>query len=308
MAAPKFCHQVFGAFLLFLLMQPSVLSRPVKFESLQNLEGALKGNTVNELHQVKQYLKAFGYYPHDINKNLIDDCFDDSLEFALKAYQENFHLKVTGKIDHDTIKTMMTPRCGVHDTIRNRTSNNGSTNGTVHGHTQGIFHFVANYSFFPGSPRWNRYDLTYNFLSGVQVVSVQQLSPTIARAFQKWAAVSRFRFRQVPQGTRADIRIGFFRYDHGDGYSFDGRFGTVAHAFSPQDGRFHYDADENWSFNPTASNQFDLESVAVHELGHILGLDHSQDPNSIMFPSIPGGTTKRDLGQDDINGIRALYG
>ena len=259
----KLSHQVFGAFLLFLVLQPfAVKSRSLKLESLQNLQRARKGETVSGLNQVKQYLKAFGYYPQDIN--VTDDQFDDSLESALEAFQENYYLKVTGKINPDTIKAMMTPRCGVPDIILNRTSN--GTKGTIHGHDHGIFHLVANFSFFPGSPRWSRYQLTYNFLSGVQVVSVQQLSPIIARAFQKWAAVSPFRFQQVAQGTRADITIGFFRYDHGDGAPFDGPLGILAHAFSPQDGRFHYDADENWSSNPTASNQVDLESVAVHEI------------------------------------------
>jgi predicted Zn-dependent protease len=68
----------------------------------------------------------------------------------------------------------------------------------------------------------------------------------------------------------------------------------------------HYDADEKWSTNPS-TDEVDLESVAVHEIGHLLGLDHSMDQNSIMFAEIPPGTIKRELGQDDIAGIRALY-
>ncbi|XVE68012.1 hypothetical protein DITRI_Ditri09bG0034100 [Diplodiscus trichospermus] len=298
--ATKLSHHVFGAFLLFLVLQPFVVkSRPLR--SLQNLDGARKGDFVIGLVQVKKYLKTFGYYPHDIDL-IIDDHFDGSLETALKAYQENFHLKVTGKIDPDTIKAIMAPRCGVPDIIHNRTSN--GTKGTIHGRKYGM-HFVANYSFFPEELRWNRHQLTYNFLSGVPF-NVQRLRPTIARAFRKWAAVSPFRFQQVAQGTRADIRIGFYRLDHGD-YPFDGPGNVAAHAFLPQDGRFHYDADENWSFNPTW-NQLDLESVAVHEIGHNLGLQHSYDPNAIMYPSIPLGTIKRKLGQDDINSLRALYG
>ncbi|XP_021296591.1 metalloendoproteinase 1-like [Herrania umbratica] len=300
--APKLSHQVFGAIFLFLVLQPFVVkSRPLEPETLRNLERAQNGDTLNGLSQVKKYLKAFGYYPNDLN--LTDDHFDDSLESALKAYQQNYYLKVTGKIDHDTIKTMMIPRCGVPDIIPIRTSN--GTGGTPHGV---IFHLVANYSFFPGNPRWSRYQLTYNFLPGVQVVSPQVLRPIIAQAFQTWANVSPFRFQEVAQGNRADIRIGFYRYDHGDGYPFDGPGNILAHAFAPQDGRFHYDADENWSPNPTASNQIDLQSVAVHEIGHNLGLGHSQDQAAIMFPSLPAGATKRNLGQDDINGLRALYG
>ncbi|KAE8664371.1 Metalloendoproteinase 1 [Hibiscus syriacus] len=94
---------------------------------------------------------------------------------------------------------------------------------------------------------------------------------------------------------------------HGDGAPFDGSGGVLAHAFAPQDGRFQYDAEENWSRNPTRS-QVVLESVAVHEIGHVLGLGHSQDGNAIMFPSFQVGNTKKNLGQDDINGLHALYG
>ncbi|GMI97911.1 hypothetical protein like AT1G59970 [Hibiscus trionum] len=299
--ATKFSHQLFGAILVFFLLHPfAAKSGPIKPESLQNLKQSQKGDVANGINQVKQFLKAFGYYPRDID--LLDDRFDDDLEAGLGVFQEIYNLKVTGKIDSDTIKAISAPRCGVPDVSGiDRASNRHN-----HGHG-GMFYFVANYTFFPGSPRWSRLDLTYNFLSdSVPVVSLQVMRPLIARAFQRWANVSRLRFREVAQGTRADIRIGFYRRDHGDGAPFDGPGGVLAHAFSPQDGRFHYDAEENWSTNPSWS-QVDLESVAVHEIGHNLGLGHSQDPNAIMFPTFQAGTTKRNLGQDDINGIRALY-
>ncbi|KAK8996867.1 hypothetical protein V6N11_020363 [Hibiscus sabdariffa] len=162
---------------------------------------------------------------------------------------------------------MSTPRCGVPD---------------VHNH--GMLHSISNYTFFGGSPRWSKYDLAYNFLpDSLQVVSFQVLRPVVARA------------------------IGFYRGDHGDGIPLDGPQNILAHAFSPPDGRFHYDADESWSSNPTRS-QVDLESVTVHELGHNLGLDHSQYQSAIMYPLIPLGPIKRNLGQVDIIGLQALYG
>ncbi|KAK1556746.1 hypothetical protein Q3G72_011282 [Acer saccharum] len=80
---------------------------------------------------------------------------------------------------------------------------------------------------------------------------------------------------------------------------------TLAHAFSPTDGRFHYDAAEPWAVGAVPGS-FDLETVALHEIGHLLGLGHSQVQGAIMWPSIPAGTTK-GLHRDDIEGIRALY-
>jgi len=68
-----------------------------------------------------------------------------------------------------------------------------------------------------------------------------------------------------------------------------------------------FNPDIAWSTtgNPWAG---DLESVAVHELGHVLGLDHQPDiANSVMYPYIGDGDIYRTLDQDDIDGIRAIY-
>ena len=53
-----------------------------------------------------------------------------------------------------------------------------------------------------------------------------------------------------------------------------------------------------------------FEDIITHELGHVLGLDHSNDSNAIMFPTVnntcSGGA--HSLGSDDRNGIVAIYG
>lgn len=59
----------------------------------------------------------------------------------------------------------------------------------------------------------------------------------------------------------------------------------------------------------------DFESIAVHEFGHWIGLDHSQNPGdpsgyeseSVMFPSYRGGIDDRNLYLDDKLGACALY-
>ena len=53
---------------------------------------------------------------------------------------------------------------------------------------------------------------------------------------------------------------------------------------------------------------FQTVSVATHEIGHILGLQHSTDVNAVMYPFLNFGMTKRELSHDDIDGMLALYG
>jgi Matrixin len=52
-------------------------------------------------------------------------------------------------------------------------------------------------------------------------------------------------------------------------------------------------------------NSFDLESVYLHENGHVAGLGHSTNVNAVMYPSYQ--TARCALAQDDKNGIAALY-
>ncbi|XVE68009.1 hypothetical protein DITRI_Ditri09bG0033800 [Diplodiscus trichospermus] len=292
--APKlFYHLIYQTFFHILVVQALVVRSESQFsKSLQSLLGAQRGYTFKGLNQIKQYLRAFGYYPKDIE--LTDD-FDDLLESALKIYQKQYCHEVTGRVDSDTVKEISIPRCGVQDIFNNSSD-----------HVK--FEMVANYTFFDGMPRWNKRELTYTFRSSAQVISFQQSRPVIARAFQRWAAVTNFTFREAPIFTQADIVLGFHRLFHWDRYPFDGPGRVLAHAFAPEDGRLHYDADENWSTSdPIRINQIDLESIAVHEIGHILGLGHSRDPTAVMFASYRPGTIKRNLGQDDIDGIQALY-
>jgi hypothetical protein len=52
-----------------------------------------------------------------------------------------------------------------------------------------------------------------------------------------------------------------------------------------------------------------FRDIQLHELGHVLGLDHSTDLNAIMYPTINNSCSivPHGLGTDDINGLRFIY-
>jgi predicted Zn-dependent protease len=120
-------------------------------------------------------------------------------------------------------------------------------------------------------------------------------------------------FSEVCSACDAEFKINFVSYTHshhsgGDCQSFDGPLGVLAHAYSPLDGSIHFDESEDYTEHTQSG--INLRLVAAHEIGHALGLDHSFESNSIMYPFYNGyiDQTSFKLSQDDINRIQSLYG
>jgi hypothetical protein len=165
---------------------------------------------------------------------------------------------------------------------------------------------IANYQ---AISKWANHDISYYFINGTDQLPGDTEHQVITQAFSLWAAQAPLTFTLVTDQGQADIVIGWATGDHGDGDPFDGSGDVLAHSSfpNPYDDRqvfLHFDDDEHWV--NTDRDDVDLLTVAAHEIGHTLGLDHSDDPNALMYPSYEG--PHRSLGADDIAGIQDLYG
>lgn len=129
-------------------------------------------------------------------------------------------------------------------------------------------------------------------------------------AFAVWQENTLFVFNESPDEV-PDILVEFHKLKHGDGSDFDGPGMTLAHAFYPKSGQVHFDDDESWYFGSSGDRRrlgASFFDTAVHELGHTLGLAHSKVPEAIMMPIMRHDNRYMKLNQDEIDGIKDIYG
>ena len=255
---------------------------------------SLKADAENDdVRSLQNFLTQTGYLKRDRHPGRMCGSTCD----ALRHFQKCYGLSVTGEADEETLALIERPRCGMPDTDPDEGSGSGPAPFVLRGCT------------YPNT------DLTYAFVNSTPDLAVDRQREIIREAFDAWAVVSPLQFTEVAEDESPNFPISFERMDHGDGSPFDGS-GTIsgnvlAHAFYPPicggafAGALHFDEFETWT-DAASPGAIRLLNVAIHEIGHLLGLAHSNVEDAIMFAFYDDNVDS--LRQDDIDGIQEAYG
>lgn len=148
----------------------------------------------------------------------------------------------------------------------------------------------------------------YYYSNVTSQLPVAAAKAEIARAMAQWANAVKVTWLPGYSATaNQTVNILWTTYTHGDAYPFTGAVGTIAHTFYPANpnpepvaGDMHLNDSMAWGIGTNT----DLFSVTLHELGHALGLGHSDNPNDVMYPyyKLVAGLTA-----DDIAAAQTLY-
>ena len=240
------------------------------------------------------YLMQYGYVaPNQWKSSLLtEEEYTRFVNKTVREFQAFANLNITGELDRETLELMERPRCGVKDIVGHGATARRRKRYVLQGSSWQSSSLSWRVSKYPAQSRLTKRDI----------------DSTVTEAFRMWAEASGLEFTARPQG-KVDIEIRFESYEHGDGDAFDGSGGTLAHAYFPQfGGDIHMDSSESWTIRTVRGTN--LLQTMTHEIGHSLGLSHSDVRDSIMAPFYRQYDPARPPGltRDDVKAVQALYG
>ncbi len=151
---------------------------------------------------------------------------------------------------------------------------------------------------------WDHTDLTYFFHNCPSKLDCDEANNAIRQGLMEWTKVSAVTFEEVDSADDADIEIRWVDSNTDP----EGELGTVggvlAYCYFPRyGGDMFIDDAEPWTIGD--GGEFDLLATATHEMGHGIGLGHSEFTNAIMYPYSGYADA---IGPDDRAAIQSLYG
>ena len=101
------------------------------------------------------------------------------------------------------------------------------------------------------------------------------------------------------------MKIMLMGLEHTNPWSFNDPWGRLGLGFPLQDGQFYLENEEIWTEDMEVTDAeffMDLETVALHEICHLIGLDHSKLSCSMIYSLITFRKINHHLTSDDIQG------
>ncbi len=164
-------------------------------------------------------------------------------------------------------------------------------------------------------------------IKGNSNLSADQWTDALVQSFTAWAAVDcgdgkhpSIDLKQLRDvvcdksefnKTAPNINVIYFSDTGWSGKDIDGTLATTKVHFNESGEILDADiainsARHDFTVNEQGVSQ-DLVSVMTHEAGHFLGLDHSSDPDAVMYFQYSAGSVNRELRDDDRKAICTLY-
>jgi hypothetical protein len=267
----------------------------VELDAVDAVEGLRVGDRGEAVVRVNQELTERGYFPNEaLTEKFPDwvpivaegpaaeDVFDERTEEAVMAFQRAHGVEASGVVDAATLEQLESAHCGnpVHE----------------HGEASDKWHHDAQWS----SPWPLGGTYTYRIVGKPSDDwTPGETNAAVDAAFNVWENVIGVDFvRQDSGSTHAVIQ---FKAIDGAGNTlgicYNNYWGGQRHSIE-------IDTAEGWA----VSGSPNMSVTLVHEIGHMLGLDHSSIGAAIMFPTTnPAVTGTAVLADDDLAAITFRY-